>query len=102
MTFLTAKLATVSGTTELVKADTLPVGEPIDCYSETNVQINFRKEADEEQEGIFGIDEGTMVWLIINETGADGTIWSRVNLNGTEGYIRSEFLNVPAGETPGT
>ena len=93
--FLTAKLAAETGLAEMVKADTLPTGEIINRYAETAVQINFKQEDDTEQGELYTIDEGTMVWLISNEIGTDGIVWSRVKVNGTEGYIRSEYLNIP-------
>ena len=59
----------------------------------TRSGVNFRTEASLESSVIRSLDAGTSVELIEHDPAG----WSKVRVNGTVGYIRSDFLTVPEG-----
>ena len=60
--------------------------------------VNVRKEPDKESHKLGTLDKGTM--LIRYSFSEDG--WSKIEFNGSKGYVRSEYLDVvtPEGEKP--
>ena len=78
------------------KADKLSRGQVLNRYGVTSNKVNFREgPSSSKAKKIIneGIPEGTYVWMIMNEIGPDdGEMWTKVNYNGTEGYVKSEFI----------
>ena len=79
-----------------VKADTLPVNEMLNRYGVTASNVNFRSGPSTSSRKVSNtaVSAGKHVYLIRNEINADKEIWSCVNVDGMEGYIKSEFLYV--------
>lgn len=75
---------TTDDTTEEEQGET-PAGETV--Y--TTATVNVRKEANTDSELVGQVYEGTAITRY--EAGDDG--WSKIDYNGTEAYIKSEFLS---------
>ena len=73
----------------------LPVGIMLNRYGVTNVNVNFRSGPTTNSERLSkeSISAGTYVWLIRNEMSEGERMWSRINIDGTEGYMMSEFID---------
>ena len=80
------------------KADILSAGVFINRYGMANTNVNFRTGPGTKNSAIRKVEEGEYVYLIINETGTDGELWTRVNADGTEGYIKSEYIDLLSEE----
>ena len=76
------------------KANELPLGEFINQYGITNKNVNFRQTPGKELKEKGVIKTGEYVYIISNETGADGDCWTKVLYNGEEGYLSSNFIDV--------
>lgn len=74
-------------------ADKLPTGVPLNRYGRLVRAANFRSGPSVDSP-IVGesVNAGDYVYLIINEQNAQNEIWTKVNINGTEGYIKSEHI----------
>ena len=72
----------------------LPLGEFINQYGITNKNVNFRQTPGKELKEKGVIKTGEYVYIISNETGADGDCWTKVLYNGEEGYLSSNFIDV--------
>ncbi len=78
----------------ILTAESLPVGQMINIYGITNAKVNFRSGPATDSAGKGSLSSGKHVYIIMNEVGNADSIWSRVNVDGQEGYLKSEFINV--------
>ena len=78
---------------ERLKAESLPVGQYLNIYGTTNAKVNFRSGPSTDAARKGTLNAGENVYIIANEVGGDGAVWSRVSVNGDEGYLKSEFLD---------
>ena len=61
--------------------------------------MNFRQGPSKGTAAYTPVSEGKNIYLIINEIGPDdGTMWTKVNVDGKEGYIKSEFIDLMGPE----
>jgi len=60
--------------------------------------VNLRSSASTDADIIRVVDEGTSVQILHHDPAG----WSRVNVNGAEGFIRSDFLTFPQANAPVT
>ena len=90
----------VNGTIGYIKSDylTIPAGAASVAFKTTD-GVNFRTGPSLEADIITSISLGTSVEVLEH----DATGWSKVDFNGTVGYINSDFLSLTgAGATNGT
>ena len=82
-------IPTPSPTAEPATADTLPVGVMLNRYGVTKVKTNVY--ADKEDTGSITkrLSAGEHIYLIMTESNG---IWSRVSVDGQEGYMVSKFI----------
>ena len=59
----------------------------------TDDDINFRSEPSMESDVIMSVNTKTVIDVLEH----DPTGWSKVKVNGTVGYIRSDYLTIPSG-----
>ena len=64
----------------------------------TTSGVNLRSGPSTEENVIRTVDSGSAVEVLQH----DPAYWSRVRINGTTGYIRSDFLAIPTGNGPAT
>ena len=84
-----------TATPEPVCAESLPVGTEILRDGAVNHYVNFRSgpSVDSPKAGD-PLQAGTPVFLIANERNSLGEIWTRVRVDGREGYVKSEYIDV--------
>ncbi len=87
--------ATPVPTAEPENAESLPAEVFINQYGIINHYVNFRSGPDAHTP-VAGdpLQAGEYVYIIINEINVNGEIWTKVNVNGKEGYIKSEYIYV--------
>ena len=65
---------------------------------QTTSGVNLRTNPSTDADIIRTVDVNSTVEMLQH----DPADWSRVRINGTTGYIRSDFLTIPAGDVPAT
>ncbi len=60
----------------------------------TGSSVNVRKEANATSEVVTGAVQNDVVTVNGQVTGSDGNVWYKVEINGAEGYIRSDLMSV--------
>ena len=77
-----------------VNAEFLPVGTALNVYGITNSNVNFRTGPNKSYQKAGGsLNSGTYVYLEENVVNSQNEIWTHVLYNGTDGYLKSEFVN---------
>ena len=71
----------------------VPAAFAVDMRVTGSGGVNFREEASTDSRVIRSVDSGTVVNVVEHNPAG----WSQVNMSGTVGYIKSEFLTIPAG-----
>ncbi|MBQ8160660.1 MAG: SH3 domain-containing protein [Clostridia bacterium] len=74
----------------------IPVGSIINRWSTTNTKgLNVRKGPSKSDSVVTKIaNRGSYVWAISSETNSKGESWTKVMVDGKEGYIASEYLEI--------
>ncbi len=74
----------------------IPVGAPIDRWATTNKKVNFRSTpaAKDGSNLIKSLSAGTHVWMYESQLTATDEVWTRVRVDGQDGYIMTEFLDM--------
>lgn len=71
----------------------VPDGMVIDRWGQTNAQVNFRRSPDKSGKRIDELRKNTRVWIYSSENVKDEK-WYSVTVNGTNGYVKAEFVNL--------
>jgi len=79
-------------------AQTAMATDPSEMFEVTKDGVNFRTGPSTDSGVLRIVDAGTNVMLIEHDPAG----WSRVRINGTIGFIRSDFLTFPAAQGPVT
>lgn len=80
-------------TPEPPKVDTLSTGVFINQYGIINHAVNFRDEPSSDSFNAGpSLKIGEYVYIIENVANSLDEVWSKVNVNGTVGYIKSEYI----------
>jgi hypothetical protein len=74
----------------------VPVGNAIDRWGVININnVNFRSTpAKGNNNGIKKLSHGSHVWMYESQYNDAGEVWTRVNVDGQDGYIMTEFVNM--------
>ena len=75
----------------------IPVGSRIDRWSKTNAGgLNFRTGPGTNYDTVIKtqLAKDTYVWMYQTQTNDKGEEWTRVRVNGQDGYLMTKFLNV--------
>ena len=91
--------ASVSVSFQAEPADKLEAGEYINRYGIINTNaVNIREGAGTENDKITRLNQGDVVYVIVNELNDDGEKWSRILYENTKAYVRSKYLDVMSAE----
>ena len=73
----------------------IPIGSPIDLWATTNSKVNFRSTpAIANNNVIKSLSKDTHVWMYESQLTAADEVWTRVRVDGQDGYIKTEFLEM--------
>ncbi len=68
----------------------------------TSASVNVRKEATTTSDVVASVKRNEVVTVNGQVTAADGKIWYKVEIDGKNGYIRSDLMSVSEGDVPET
>ncbi len=68
----------------------------------TSASVNVRKEASASSDLVASVKRNDVVTVNGQVTAADGKVWYKVEVNGVDGYIRSDLMSVSEGDVPDT
>lgn len=71
----------------------VPDGAVIDRWGQTNDKVNFRRSPDTKSARIDELRKNQRVWIYSSEN-AKGEKWYSVNVNGTNGYVKADYLDL--------
>ena len=75
--------------------ETIPVGNPIDRWGVTNNKVNFRSSPTTNGDNrIKELPQGTHVWMFESQYGENNDVWTRVRVDGQDGYIMVKYLEM--------
>lgn len=73
----------------------IPVGSAIDRWGVTSSKVNFRSAPVKNNKNLIKeVPQGTHVWMYESQYNEANEVWTRVRIDGQDGYIMTEFVDM--------